>query len=120
MVAPNKTRRLVCTVVQVADKPRQASNRWVCKPSALLPWADPYIAGLVRRLQSQVRMERAARAESTAAMGQAERAMFDHRGAAIWLNQSIVADLDPPSPLADEEWDWSDHPHWTIDGEPGE
>ena len=58
MVAPNKTRRLVCTVIRVAEEPR-LEERFVRKPSTLVPWADPYIAGLVRRLQSEVRMERA-------------------------------------------------------------
>ncbi len=117
MVASNKTRRLVCTVVRVADEPQESLIPFVRKPSALVPWADPYIAGLVRRLQSEVRMERAACAHSASA-AQSAAAMFDNRGAAAWLSQSMVADLDPPSP-ADGDDDWSSQPRWTADGEPG-
>ena len=118
MVAPNKTRRLVCTVIRVADEPL-LTERFVRKPSTLVPWADPYIAGLVRRLQSEVRMERAALADAAERREQpADLGMFDYRGAAAWLNDSLVADLDPPSPFGDEDWDWSDQPRWTVDGEP--
>jgi hypothetical protein len=87
MVAPNKTRRVVCTIVRVADEPLVARERFVRKPSQLVPWADPYIAGLVRRLQSEVRMERAAK-----------------------------ADLDPPSPtMGDEDFEWFDLPRFDFD-----
>jgi hypothetical protein len=120
MVAPNKTHRLVCTVIRIAEEP---SERFVRKPSTLVPWADPYIAGLVRRLQSEVRMERAALADATERGERtADLGMFDNRGAAAWLSDSLVAeptaDLDPPSPFGDEDWDWSDQPRWTVDGEP--
>ena len=30
------------------------------RPSELVPWADPYIAGLINKLQAEVRSERAA------------------------------------------------------------
>lgn len=114
MVAPNRTRKLVCTMVRVAEQPPVESARFVRKPSALVPWADPYIAGLVRRLQSEVRMERALAQDRSA-----EAAMFDDRGATHWLHDSIHAELDPPSP-ADGDWEWSDQPRWTVDGEPEE
>lgn len=115
MVAPNKNRKLVCTVVRVAERSADESLRFVRKPSALVPWADPYIAGLVRRLQSEVRMERA-RAEGHQPAG---LAMFDDRGASQWLSASIHADLDPPSP-ADGDWEWSNGPRWVVDGGPEE
>ena len=87
MVAPIKTRRVVCTVVRVAEAPSAGGPRFGRKPSQLVPWADPYIAGLVRRLQSEVRMERAAK-----------------------------ADLDPPSPMtADEDFEWFDLPRFDFD-----
>lgn len=117
MVAPAKTRRLVCTVVCVAETPPTNENRFVRKPSTLVPWADPYIAGLVRRLQSEVRRERAA----VAAVGRpspSHVAMFDSRGAASLVGGSIEADLDPPAPFGDDDWDWFDQPRWTVDGEP--
>ena len=73
------------------------TNRLAYKPSALVPWADPYIAGLVRRLQSEVRFERA---RSVAA--------------------SPHADLEPPSPVIDADWDAWDQPRWTTDGDAAE
>lgn len=36
-------------------QPEAASDRR--RPSELLPWADPYIAGLVRKLQAEVRTD---------------------------------------------------------------
>ena len=119
MVAPNKTRRIVCTVIRIAKTPTATSERFVRKPSTLVPWADPYIAGLVRRLQSEVRMERAALAESASHNEHAAGLdMFDSRGAAAWLSDSLTGDLDPPCPFGDEDWQWSDEPRWTVDGEP--
>jgi hypothetical protein len=116
MVAPNTTRRLVCTVVRVAEEPQQLdASRYIRKPSTLVPWADPYIAGLVRRLQSEVRMERAAAADRGDAV---VTEMFDDRGAVAWLAQSAVADLDPPSPAIDEEFTWNEMPRWSFDEEP--
>jgi len=121
MVALNKTRRLVCTLVRMAQEPQEISTRIVRKPSALVPWADPYIASLVRRLQREVRMERAAVDNRAYNRRDAdERAVFDNRGASLWLSQSAVADLEPPSPAQDGDWDWSDWPRWTLDGEPAE
>jgi hypothetical protein len=121
MVAPSKTRRLVCNVVRVSERPEEAPARFVRKPSALVPWADPYIAGLVRRLQSEVRMERAALAQPVLP---SERAvgleLFDDRGAALWTSHWMFDDLDPPSPCDDGDLDWTDVPRWAEDGEPTE
>ncbi|WP_146584617.1 hypothetical protein [Posidoniimonas polymericola] len=41
------------------------------RPSDLVPWADPYIASLVRKLQREVREERDA-AQATSSSPQAE------------------------------------------------
>lgn len=52
MVAFNRIR---CTVVAVSEHPclsRGALAREV------LPWADPYVAQLIKKLQDEVRMER--------------------------------------------------------------
>jgi hypothetical protein len=54
----NAPRRIRTVVVEVA-----ADNDWLAnggsrprfKPSDLVPWSDPYIAGLVRKLQDEVR-----------------------------------------------------------------
>jgi len=102
MIAPKKTRRLVCTLVRVAEEPQESFAGLAPRPSALLPWADPYIAGLVRRLQSEVRMERAAFAESWP----------DRR-----RSRQIAGDLEPPNPFVDGDWDWCDEPRWTVEGE---
>ena len=54
MVARNQVR---CTVVAVA-----ASTEWGLSRGALardvLPWADPYVAQLIKKLQDEVRQER--------------------------------------------------------------
>ena len=54
MVARNQVR---CTVVAVA-----ASTEWGMSRGALardvLPWADPYVAQLIKKLQDEVRQER--------------------------------------------------------------
>ena len=113
MVAPNRTRRVVCTIIRAAEEPAANVERLVRKPSTLVPWADPYIAGLVRRLQSEVRMERAAKAERGEQAAHLE--MFDDRGAAAWLASSAVADLDPPSPMTDDELEWFDLPRFDFD-----
>ena len=59
MVAPRSSRRIHCEIVALADCP--VTNRLATsssrKPSQLLPWADPYIARLVERLQAEVRAD---------------------------------------------------------------
>lgn len=94
MVAPRKTRRVVCTVIEV---PVNASFDFESeeRPSNRLPWSDPTIARLVANLQDEVRNER-------------RQAKLSQR-----VNSLPVADLDPPSPMLDDEWDWRDQPRWT-------
>jgi hypothetical protein len=97
MVAPLcTTQRIVCTAVRVDEPGVSRSNRLAFKPSALLPWADPYIAGLVRRLQSEVRFERAA------------------------VVAGPHADLEPPTPTVEPDWDSWDQPRWHIEDDPTE
>jgi hypothetical protein len=59
----------------------------------LLPWADPYIAGLVTQLQDEVRRER--RREALAAARERRQTIGGGRGP--------VADLDPPNPFTEGE-----------------
>jgi hypothetical protein len=94
MVAPRKTRRVVCTIIEV---PVNATFDYetVVRPSNRLPWSDPTIAQLVANLQDEVRNER-------------RQAKLSQR-----TTSSPVADLDPPGPLLDDEWDWRDQPRWT-------
>ena len=94
MVAPRKTRRVVCTMIRVpANDPidRLTDDR----PSNRLPWWDPTIARLVAQLQDEVRCERR----------QVKLACRTAR--------ALIADLDPPSPASENEWDWRDEPRWT-------
>lgn len=95
MVAPRKTKKVFCTIVRLPaadDRFMVASNRLTSRPSELVPWADPYIAQLVQRLQDEVRDER-----NTASAGHALR-----------------ADLDPPSPSCEPDWDWADDAQRTL------
>lgn len=54
-------RNIYCTVVEVPVVIRSPKERLASRD--LLPWADPYIARLIRNLQDEVREERAARRE---------------------------------------------------------
>ena len=53
MVASNRIR---CTVVAIPVSSERFSSRVVAQD--LLPWADPYVAQLIRNLQEEVRLER--------------------------------------------------------------
>ena len=93
MVAPRKTRKILCAVV-TSENPRLVgtSNRRI-KPSDMVPWADPYSACLVKRLQDEVRRQRAQ--------------VHDGSGRAA---ENIVADLEPPYPDPDMDFEWMDEP----------
>ena len=54
MVAFNKVR---CTVITVSEFQRGGTTRGAIARE-VLPWADPYIAQLIKNLQDEVRMER--------------------------------------------------------------
>ena len=69
MVALNKVR---CLVFRVPAAEAVGSARSIPKPSELLPWADPYIAALVRKLQQEVRAER-----QETIVGEAELPWYD-------------------------------------------
>lgn len=94
MVAPRKTRKVVCTIVRVPefDRTTQRLNR----PSDLLPWADPYIARLVQNLQQEVRHERLTSRSSWTVAG------------------SLRSDLEPPSPATSPDWQETEEPRWTY------
>ena len=97
MVAPRKT-KVFCTVVRVPVPGKNIPQR-MNRPSDLLPWADPYIARLVQNLQQEVRSER-----STAP--------------GAWRSTTpLQADLEPPSPLPEPDWEWKEEPRWTFSDE---
>ncbi len=59
MVAPRNSRHIHCQIIALpASSASNRLERSQRKPSELLPWADPYIALLVKRLQTEVRAER--------------------------------------------------------------
>jgi hypothetical protein len=63
MVASDKVRKVACRVVRVPEHLKQSHHHSLAdsgrsRPSDLLPWADPYIAQLVRNLQHEIRHER--------------------------------------------------------------
>ena len=94
MVAPRKTRRIVCTVVRVPVC-NLAESSVEGRPSDRLPWYDPTIARLVASLQDEVRYER-------------RMAKLSSRISAV-----PTADLDPPGPQTDDDWNVCDEPRWT-------
>lgn len=74
MIAPRKIR---CLVIEVPAEMAAMSPRTRARfrPSQLLPWADPYIASLVHKLQDEVRHER--RSECAALPRTCERLDLD-------------------------------------------
>ena len=118
MTASRLPRRIVCTIVRISgDDPRTTPARFELpatdrfsnpaqrlalgadrakpRPSQLLPWADPYISKLVHRLQDEVRRER----------GQLPSVVTE------------VAELDPPGPGHDFDWDLWDQPRHSRGGD---
>jgi hypothetical protein len=94
MVAPRKSRKVVCTVVRVPEFGPTAHR--LNRPSDLLPWADPYIARLVQNLQEEVRHER-----------------FISRSG--WAAASpVLCELEPPSPATSPDWKETEDPRWTF------
>ncbi len=115
MVAPRRTKKIFCTVVRVAvadDSSMKANNRIAkdrrihnnaltsgSRPSDLLPWADPYIARLVTKLQDEVRTERGGTRMASRFAG------------------TCLAELEPPSPTIDSDWEGQDEPRWFMHDE---
>ena len=92
MVAPRKIKKVFCTVVRVPvteDRSRRQDDRFSARPSDLLPWADPHIARLVKRLQDEIRQQRRSASR-------------------------MISELDPPSPVTDSDSDWLEETRWTL------
>lgn len=98
MVAPRKLKKVFCTVVRVPALGERTINR-ISRPSELLPWADPYIARLVQNLQEEVRHE------------------YAQSPAGYRSTSPMQADLEPPSPATESDWEWQDEPRWTYNDE---
>jgi len=58
MVAPNNQHTIRCYVVEVAVEPYTHRLNETRRRREMLPWADPYIAGLVQRLKTEIEEER--------------------------------------------------------------
>ena len=112
MVAPRRTKKIFCTVVRVPALGERTSlreenaSRWeettshrTGRPSDLLPWADPYIARLVQNLQEEVSHERS-------------QALGNWRSTA-----PMQAELEPPSPTTEPDWEWKEEPRWSFSDE---
>ncbi|MEN1678061.1 MAG: hypothetical protein AAGJ46_00600 [Planctomycetota bacterium] len=92
-------RTIRCRVVVVdaptetgfGPNPARPESESRTRPSEMLPWADPYIAGLVRKLQAEVREEVATKPKAT--------------------TQRLGA------PVADLEWPWAEATETTMPGE---
>jgi len=94
MVAPRKTKKIFCTVIRVTENQEIENghpSRFSTRPSRLLPWADPYIAKLVRNLQDEVREE----------LRTGRNSDYD-----------LKADLDP-LPATDPEGGWYEETRWS-------
>lgn len=55
-------RQVRCIVVEVCTADRRAQRGALARD--LLPWADPYVAGLIKKLQDEVRRERRAKSST--------------------------------------------------------
>jgi len=89
-------RNLYCTVVEVpVVAPR---GRRMSSARDLLPWADPYIAGLIRKLQAEVRAERA------------ERGLGSKRRSVV--APSIQSEAAPPNGNGRLNFDAPDYDAW--------
>ncbi|HCK41111.1 MAG TPA: hypothetical protein DHW22_05715 [Planctomycetaceae bacterium] len=108
MVAPRRRKRIFCTVVRVPateNTSMSTHQRFSTKPSDLIPWADPYIAQLVTKLQKEVRNERFGFTESIRKDDLPDR------------SKALAAELEPPGPGIEFEGDWHEEPRWTFSDE---
>jgi len=110
MVAPKKTRRVVCTVIRLPEEPMSATNRLSeqtlsndtysssgsLRPSQLLPWADPMISKLVNRLQNEVRAERSSGGKTL---------KFLKPEMVETLASTTTSELEPATPSLDTDYE---------------
>ena len=111
MVAANLHFQLVEVPV---SRGRHDSN---ARPKDLLPWADPYIAGLVHKLKAEIMAERSARVERFRQMALSDRMNAEIEEALFY---GLSADLEPPLPDS-EPADFHDNfpfrNNWPLPGE---
>ena len=100
MVAQNTT-RVHCIVLEIPAT-RTAGMSATRLQRELLPWADPYIAGLVERVKSEILAERALKAAA---------AEIEH----LSLEESTAASLDDTIAALGERFEFfdPDHDEWS-------
>lgn len=109
MVAPINTRRVVCTVVRIAcEEPADDLGAVALRIAARMNryGADPIVARLVSELKGEANAEQPAVEPIPAPANRISRFYADER-----------ADLEPPSPAFDPDWDWRETPRWTFEDE---
>ncbi len=122
-------RKIRCFVVRIPEEDSAVPPHAAWREA--LPWADPYILGLIRKLQEEVRQERAARWMSARDADEAA----DHPNWEVELDGLMIepepaphrptpatcaaADGSPPTnivkadPTAEDEGQWD--PRWESD-----
>lgn len=110
MLAPSRIR---CRVIAVPVSGEIASWRGAARPSELVPWADPYIAGLIHRLQEDVRRQRASTRVSPDESAELQLTAFELEP--LDTDDEFVADC-----FNEAEWPWDDdqYDRETPDDEP--
>jgi hypothetical protein len=101
MIAPSRIR---CRVIAIPVSSDMGVRSTSPRPSELLPWADPYIAGLIHKLQAEVRSERreAATWDEDAETSPGE---FDEFGLTAYEFEPYEL---PSDCFAEAEWPWYD------------
>jgi hypothetical protein len=72
------TDKIRCLVIRIPEDQSETAPRAAWREA--LPWADPYILALIRKLQREVRMERAARSMAAKEMPEILRDDADASG----------------------------------------
>jgi hypothetical protein len=112
MVAPIKNRRVVCSIIRIAaeefepaDAPAETLGAVALRVAERVGRyaADPLVATLVSRLKSDSQRPRMPVKKETAAPANRISRFY--------------ADLEPPSPAFDPDWEWRETPRWDFDDE---
>ena len=99
MVAP----RFPLHVVYHSQPSQNPAAGRIARSRDLVPWADPYIALLIRRLQDEVRAERAEQLSTS--RGDAE-------------NGELQLEATPPGLEEPLDFDFPDSPSWSLEDLP--
>lgn len=101
MVAPNNQHAIRYYVVEVPVEPYGGRLHETRRRREMLPWADPYIAGLVQRLKLEIESERAERSRQP---------LQD-------LNSSMTSEANPPLHNGNLDYEQPDRDSWPMPDE---